>query len=270
MVVQAGGTAARSRTSTRRPRSSTQSTTVPGSSTSASAARRPRRSSARGRLRGLEGSPARRRGRQRAMCSATRSSIPRHCSSPSARAASAGAASRSRPRRARAPGRASRARARTSPSRRPARRLQRHLVLLPAVELSAQRPPGLGRRRLRLRQRHLVRRAPGRRSRRARLGGEPELRADEVASVLEADGIRPRQLEPRLGYGVLDVAAAVARAQVTPSVPAPAVVRRGPRPSASSCTGSASARASPSGGVRRGTSPLPRLTCDRGVARSAF
>ena len=52
----------------------------------------------------------------------------------------------------------------------------------------------------------------------------PELRADEVASVLEQTATGHGSWNPELGYGVLDVAAAVARAQVTPSVPAPAVV----------------------------------------------
>ena len=47
----------------------------------------------------------------------------------------------------------------------------------------------------------------------------PELRADEVASILEQTATGQGDWNPELGYGVLDVAAAVAKAQVTPSSP---------------------------------------------------
>ena len=74
----------------------------------------------------------------------------------------------------RAPGRRSPAPARMSPSRRPAS------AVFSAVSSSSSPSnyprtalAGLARRRLRLRQRHLVRVAPGRRRRRTRVGGEP-------------------------------------------------------------------------------------------------
>ena len=55
-------------------------------------------------------------------------------------------------------------------------------------------------------------------------GANPGLRADEVASILEQSATGNGSWNPELGYGVLDVAAAVARAQQTPLsvVPAPA------------------------------------------------
>jgi subtilisin family serine protease len=49
----------------------------------------------------------------------------------------------------------------------------------------------------------------------------PQLRADEVASILEQTASGQGSWNPELGYGVLDVAAAVAKAQVTPASPAP-------------------------------------------------
>ena len=79
----------------------------------------------------------------------------------------------------------------------------------------------------------------------------PQLRADEVASILEQTASGQGDWNAELGYGVLDVAAAVAKAQVTPSVPPPAGSAEALRSSACSCTGSASARASRSGGARR-------------------
>ena len=64
----------------------------------------------------------------------------------------------------------------------------------------------------------------------------PQLRADEVASVLEQTATGHGSWNPELGYGVLDVAAAVARAQVTPSRPSagggPAEGSGRPRPAA--------------------------------------
>jgi subtilisin family serine protease len=47
----------------------------------------------------------------------------------------------------------------------------------------------------------------------------PGLRADEVASILEQTATGQGDWNAELGYGVLDVAAAVAKAQVTPSSP---------------------------------------------------
>jgi subtilisin family serine protease len=49
----------------------------------------------------------------------------------------------------------------------------------------------------------------------------PKLRADEVASILEQTATGRGTWNPELGYGVLDVAAAVARAEAQPSAPAP-------------------------------------------------
>ena len=47
----------------------------------------------------------------------------------------------------------------------------------------------------------------------------PQLRADEVASILEQTASGQGDWNAELGYGVLDVAAAVAKAEVTPSSP---------------------------------------------------
>jgi subtilisin family serine protease len=52
----------------------------------------------------------------------------------------------------------------------------------------------------------------------------PELRADEVASVLEQTASGQGDWNAELGYGVLDVAAAVAKAQATQSSPPAAAV----------------------------------------------
>ncbi|MGH3072474.1 MAG: S8 family serine peptidase [Gaiellaceae bacterium] len=52
----------------------------------------------------------------------------------------------------------------------------------------------------------------------------PLLRAEEVASILEQTATGHGVWSRELGYGVLDVAAAVAAAQQTPAVPAPAPV----------------------------------------------
>ena len=70
--------------------------------------------------------------------------------------------------------------------------------------------PRLGEGALRLQQRHVVRSAAGRRGRRARLGREP-LRSARVRSRTSSS--RPRRAagswNPELGYGVINVAAAV-------------------------------------------------------------
>ena len=50
----------------------------------------------------------------------------------------------------------------------------------------------------------------------------PQLRAADVASILEQSATGQGTWNAELGYGVLDVAAAVARAQATPASPAPA------------------------------------------------
>ena len=44
----------------------------------------------------------------------------------------------------------------------------------------------------------------------------PQLRADQVASIIEQTASGKGSWNAELGYGVLDVAAAVARAQATP------------------------------------------------------
>ncbi|HYK06719.1 MAG TPA: S8 family serine peptidase [Gaiellaceae bacterium] len=56
----------------------------------------------------------------------------------------------------------------------------------------------------------------------------PQLRAGEVAGILEQTATGNGSWNPGLGYGVLDVAAAVAKAQVTTPSPAPAVAPRAP------------------------------------------
>ena len=59
----------------------------------------------------------------------------------------------------------------------------------------------------------------------------PQLRAAQVASILEQTASGRGSWNAELGYGVLDVAAAVARAQSTPAAPsAPRPARASPRP----------------------------------------
>ena len=132
-----------------------------------------------------------------ATCAGTTSSIRRRCCSRSARRVSAVAGSRSQPRTGTARGLRSPAPARTCRWRPGRRRLQRRLLRVAVVELSTHRAPGRARRRLRLRQRDVVRGPAGGRRGRARLGREPAAAGGAGGVDPRADGLRTGQLERR-------------------------------------------------------------------------
>ena len=82
------------------------------------------------------------------------------------------------------------------------------LVAEPAIRARRAR----ARRALRVRERHVVRRPAGRGRGRARLGRRPSLTARQVAQILKDTASGHGVWTPELGFGVIDVAAAVARA----------------------------------------------------------
>ena len=152
-------------------------------------------------------------------------------------------------------------------------RLRRRLVHLPASRYPRVALPGSAReastatpaaRRSRRRRSPVRQRSCGRQTR--------ELRRDEVAAILEHTASGHGSWNPELGYGVLDVAAAVARRAGDTLRPGTGGARcRSPRPSAFSCSGEARRHAaSPSGGARRATSRASASPSGRGAARSAF
>ena len=152
---------------------------------------------ARGRLRGLEGRAPRRGSRKRL--------LPRERGRVSGRAPAAGRLEGRR--RQRPLGRRVDARGRTravlddrlARLARGAgcRRLQRRLLRLAGVALSAHDAAGRARRGLRLRQRHVVRVAAGRGCCRARVGREPAAPGCPGRVDPRADGVRTGQLERR-------------------------------------------------------------------------